>query len=165
MDKTSAGKKWIYYNFVLAFAVYWFSNLFLWFPWSINPLLGITLMLTVAPIVWGIAVFQSLIRFRGNTQLNGAIIIALILGVVAVVSDYIFFGVIRGAIRDLYKPTTFYGYAFLFTLPFIEILLFPKFISRKKKTITNKDFTLAAILGIACLLALTAIIRLDIKIN
>ena len=165
MEKLSVSKKWFYYNFVLAFAVYWFTNLALWFPWSINPQLGIILMLTAGPVIWSIAVFQSIIRFQSNKLLNGAIIIALILGVVAVVSDYIFFGIIRGTIKDLYKPTTFYGYAFLFALPFIEILLLPKLINRKKKNITTKAFTIAAVIGIASLLALVAIIKLNIKIN
>jgi len=44
--------KWILYNILVGFAVYWTSNLILWFPWSISTVLGMTLMLTISPIIW-----------------------------------------------------------------------------------------------------------------
>ena len=55
--------KWILYNLTIGFAVYWMSNLILWFPWSISPWLGMTLMLTVSPIIWMFSTFLCLRTF------------------------------------------------------------------------------------------------------
>jgi len=156
--------KWIYYNFLIAFALYWFSNLILWFPWSISPWFGMTLMLTVSPVIWGFGIFQSLIRYHGNKPNEAAYIVAVITIIVVVISDFVFFGIIRGAVKELYHPTTFYGYAFLITLPFLEILFFSKLIDRKKRTLIGNDFMMVTVFGIVSLLLLIVIIKLNIKI-
>ncbi len=145
-------------------ALYWISNLVLWFPWSINEWLGMTLMLTVSPVLWGFGVFQCLIKFSGEKIIKAALVIAIIFTSVAIISDYIFFGIIRQALDKLYHPTTFYGYGFLLFLPFIEILILPGFIKRKKESLSNKDFRPAVILAFISLLALTLIIKLHIEI-
>jgi len=156
--------KWLLLNLTVSFSFYWIGNLILWFPWSINPNLGITLMLTVAPLLWGIGIYYCLIRYPGDKLIKGAIINSLILLINAVIEDYIFFGLIRKATHDLYQPTTFYGYAFLMTIPFIEIIIFKNLIIRQKRQIKANDFSLFGILGAVCLVILIVIIRLDIKI-
>ena len=156
--------KWLLLNLTVSFSFYWIGNLILWFPWSINPNLGITLMLTVAPLLWGIGIYYCLIRYPGDKLIKGAIINSLILLINAVIEDYIFFGLIRKATHDLYQPTTFYGYAFLMTIPFIEIIIFRNQIIKQKRQIKANDFSLFGILGAVCLVILIVIIRLDIKI-
>ena len=156
--------KWLLLNLTVSFSFYWIGNLILWFPWSINPNLGITLMLTVAPLLWGIGIYYCLIRYPGDKLIKGAIINSLILLINAVIEDYIFFGLIRKATHDLYQPTTFYGYAFLMTIPFIEIIIFRNQIIRQKRQIKANNFSLFGILGAVCLVILIVIIRLDIKI-
>ena len=156
--------KWLLLNLTVSFSFYWIGNLILWFPWSINPNLGIILMLTVAPLLWGIGIYYCLIRYHGDKLIKGAIINSLILLINAVIEDYIFFGLIRKATHDLYQPTTFYGYAFLMTIPFIEIIIFKNLIIRQKRQIKANDFSLFGILGAVCLVILIVIIRLDIKI-
>jgi len=156
--------KWLLLNLTVSFSFYWIGNLILWFPWSINPNLGITLMLTVAPLLWGIGIYYCLIRYPGDKLIKGAIINSLILLINAVIEDYIFFGLIRKATHDLYQPTTFYGYAFLMTIPFIEIIIFKNLIIRQKRQIKANNFSLFGILGAVCLVILIVIIRLDIKI-
>ena len=156
--------KWLLLNLTVSFSFYWIGNLILWFPWSINPNLGITLMLTVAPLLWGVGIYYCLIRYPGDKLIKGAIINSLILLINAVIEDYIFFGLIRKATHDLYQPTTFYGYAFLMTIPFIEIIIFKNLIIRQKRQIKANDFSLFGILGAVCLVILIIIIRLDIKI-
>jgi len=156
--------KWLLLNLTVSFSFYWIGNLILWFPWSINPNLGITLMLTVAPLLWGVGIYYCLIRYPGDKLIKGAIINSLILLINAVIEDYIFFGLIRKATHDLYQPTTFYGYAFLMTIPFIEIIIFKNLIIRQKRQIKANDFSLFGILGAVCLVILIVIIRLDIKI-
>lgn len=101
--------KWIIYNLIIAFSFYWTANLLLWFPWSISTYLGITLMLTIAPFLWGFGVYNCLIRYKGEKLFKGAIINSIILVFMAILLDYIFFGIIRGAMKELYHPTTFYG--------------------------------------------------------
>lgn len=156
--------KWLLLNLTVSFSFYWIGNLILWFPWSINPNLGITLMLTVAPLLWGVGIYYCLIRYPDDKLIKGAIINSLILLINAVIEDYIFFGLIRKATHDLYQPTTFYGYAFLMTIPFIEIIIFKNLIIRQKRQIKTNDFSLFGILGAVCLVILIVIIRLDIKI-
>ena len=156
--------KWLLLNLTVSFSFYWIGNLILWFPWSINPNLGITLMLTVAPLLLGVGIYYCLIRYPGDKLIKGTIINSLILLINAVIEDYIFFGLIRKATHDLYQPTTFYGYAFLMTIPFIEIIIFKNLIIRQKRQIKANDFSLFGILGAVCLVILIVIIRLDIKI-
>jgi len=156
--------KWLLYNLTVGFALYWTGNLLLWFPWSINANLGIVLMLTIMPILWGVGIYYCLISYTGRDILTGAIINSVIMLVSAVVSDYLFFGLIRGAMDDLYQPSTFYGYAFLVMLPFFELLFFKRLIIRKRAPLKANRFILFGAIGLFSLLVLTAIIKYGIKI-
>ena len=156
--------KWLLFNITVVFAIYWAGNLLLWFPWSIDANLGIGLMLTIMPLLWGFGIYHCLIRYKGEKVLTGVIINSIIMLVIAVVSDYIFFGLIRGAMDDLYQPTTFYGYVFLTIMPFLELLFFKKLIIKKKCLLTAKSFISFGAIGLLSLLILIAIIKFDIKI-
>ncbi|WP_297704250.1 hypothetical protein [uncultured Eudoraea sp.] len=156
--------KWLLYVFTIGFAVYWASNLILWFPWSYNTTLGITLMLTINPFLWAYATFLALKTFPKSNLIKGALIISLIFLLLALIMDYIFFGLIRNAMEQLYHPTTFYGYGFLISLPFILVLIFNNRISQLKKTTKNSDIVKAVISGLACLGILILIIVLEIEI-
>jgi len=156
--------KWLLYNLTVAFSLYWAGNLLLWFPWSINANLGIGLMLTIMPLFWGIGIYYCLIRYKGEKILTGVIINSIIMLVSAVVSDYIFFGLIRGAMDDLYQPATFYGYGFLIIMPFLELLFFKKIIIKKRCPLTAINFISSGAIGLFSLLILIAIIKFDIKV-
>jgi hypothetical protein len=156
--------KWLLYNLTVAFTLYWAGNLFLWFPWSINANLGIGLMFTIMPLLWGIGIYYCLIRYKGEKVLTGVIINSIIMLVSAVVSDYIFFGIIRGAMDDLYQPATFYGYGFLIIMPFLELLFFKKLIIKKRCPLTANSFISFGAIGLFSLLILIAVIKFDIKI-
>ena len=155
---------WLIYNLTVAFALYWAGNLLLWFPWSVNANLGIVLMMTIMPLLWGTGIYYCLIRYPGEKILTGAIINSIIMLVCAVVSDYIFFGLIRGAMDDLYQPATFYGYGFLIIMPFLELLFFRKIIIRKRCLLTANSFISFGAIGLFSLLILIAIIKFDIKV-
>lgn len=157
-------KNWILYVFTLGFAAYWASNLLLWFPWSYSTTLGITLMLTLAPTLWAYVTFLALKTYPKTELLKGALIIVLIFLLLAVIMDYIFFGLIRNAMEQLYHPTTFYGYGFLIVWPFILALIFKKKIFGLKKVSTNSDIIKAGISGLICFGTLTLIIILGIEI-
>jgi hypothetical protein len=156
--------KWLLFNITVVFAIYWAGNLLLWFPWSIDANLGIGLMLTIMPLLWGFGIYHCLIRYKGEKVLTGVIINSIIMLVIAVVSDYIFFGLIRGAMDDLYQPTTFYGYGFLIIMPFLELLFFKKLILKKRCPLTAKSFISFGAIGLLSLLILIAIIKFNINI-
>ena len=162
--KKSKMKKWIIYTTVLGFATYWASNLLLWFPWSYSNALGITLMLTVAPILWAYTTYLALKTYPKIELLKGALMVALIFLLSAIVMDYFFFGLIRNAMDELYHPTTFYGYGFLITWPLILALIFKKKISEQKKITTNSIIIKAGISGLIFFGVLTLIIILGIDI-
>ena len=157
-------KKWILYIATLGFAAYWASNLLLWFPWSYSTTLGITLMLTVAPLLWAYVTYLALITYPQAVIIKGSSIIALVFLLLAVLMDYIFFGHIRNAMEELYHPTTFYGYGFLLVWPLLLAFLLKKRIAQRKKPVTNPDIVRAGISGLICFGALTLIILLEIEI-
>ena len=156
--------RWTLYVATLGFAVYWASNLLLWFPWSYSAFLGMTLMLTVAPILWAYVAFLCLRTYPGAALSGGATRVAGVLLLLAVVMDYVFFGLIRNALRELYHPTTLYGYGFLACLPFLVGWLFRGRIERGGRAVESADLLAAAVGGLVCLGALTAIILLGVEI-
>jgi len=151
-------KKWLLYSLVVAFTLYWTGNIILWYPWNINANLGITMMLSVMPLLWGFGIYLCLIHYNGKNLLHGCTLAALIMVVSSVILDYIFFGLIRRAWDDLYKPTTFYGYGFLAVLPFIEFLLFKKIILKNKRKILAKNFILLGIVSLISVIIQTIIV-------
>jgi len=157
-------KHWLIYTFFLGFAAYWASNLLLWFPWSYSTTLGITLMLTLAPVIWAYSTFLALKTYPGKNLLKAALLVSLIFIFLAVVMDYIFFGVIRNAMEQLYHPTTFYGYGFLLLLPVVLALIFRNRMVRTGKQINNAAILKAVLSGVFCLVILAAIILLGIQI-
>jgi len=150
--------KWLLYNFAVAFAIYWTGNIILWFPWSISTNLGIAMMLSVMPLLWAFGMYLCLIRYNGKNLLTGCALTALIMVISSVILDFVFFGLIREAWNDLYKPTTFYGYGFLAVLPFIEFFLLRKVILRKKRNILAKDFIPLGIVSLVGIIIQTIIL-------
>src|SRR5664279_4811490 len=89
--------RWVLYNVVVCFAVYWLSNLILWYPWSVNETLGQILMLTINPLLWGFASYSCMIRFPESITIRAALCNSILFAVEAIASDLIFFVVIRNA--------------------------------------------------------------------
>lgn len=158
MTRDASRTRWPVYVLSIGLAVYWASNLVLWFPWSYNATLGMTLMLTVSPILWGYATFLCLRTYPGPQPMRGALTIALILVVMAVIMDLVFFGLIRDAMQQLLHPTTFYAYAFLLCLPFLVARMFEKRIERARRSVTRADFVAAGTCAALCVTLLSLII-------
>ncbi len=123
-----------------------------------------TLMLTVAPILWGYIAFLCIGTYPGQNLVTGAVRTAVILVLIAVAMDFIFFGLVRNAMQQLYHPTTFYAYGFLICLPFIVVLLFRNAIRKSKMLVTNAGFATAGISGLACFGILSLIILFEIGV-
>lgn len=165
MDTTrSAFREWVLFDAVVAFGLYWASNLLLWFPWSVSALLGMTLMLTVSPLLWAYGTYQCLIRDPSSRPLCGAVTIALVFTVTSAILDFLFFGLIRGAMQELYHPTTLAGYGFLLVLPFAEAYLLKRRIRAKKLRIRRREFLLFGGPGLLFLLAIALIIGFNIEV-
>lgn len=158
----NVNKQWVFFTLLTSFSIYWTANLVLWFPWSYSATLGMTLMLTVAPLLWSVGIFQCLKTYEGKL-LQGALITSIIYIFIAVIADYIFFGIIREAMEELYHPTTFYGYLFLLSLPFVLSYLFPKQLNQKSE-ISKKDLYRYIALGAFSFLSLVLIIEFDVVI-
>ena len=156
--------RWALYVVSVGFAVYWASNLLLWFPWSYSQVLGMTLMLTVAPVLWAYVVFLCLKTYPGQDLRKGALKIAAILLVLAVAMDFVFFGFVRNAMQELLHPTTFYAYGFLVCLPIILAWLLRHKIRQGATPIVSTDFIAAGISGLVCLGTLSSIIVFGIEI-
>jgi len=156
--------KWALYNITVGFTVYWASNLILWFPWSLSTTIGMVLMLTINPFLWAYASYSCLRTFPNKNLIKAVFLNAIIFLLLAVILDYIFFVLIRGAIKELYHPTTFYAYGFLAGLPFIVLLLFRKKIERNKKYFAKSDFIKVGLTGLICVFILTLIIVFRIEI-
>jgi len=129
----------------------------LWYPWILSPVLGMVLMLTLGTALWAFGIYLCLKRYPGEKILTGAVITAVIMLFISVVADYIFFGLIRNAMEDLYHPTTLYGYGFVASLPFIEMFLFRKRLSERKQ-IDRRTLLAASVPGIAAFLILVLVV-------
>src|SRR5664279_3668858 len=116
--------RWVLYNVVVCFAVYWLSNLILWYPWSVNETLGQILMLTVNPLLWGFASYSCIRKYPDRNLLKSVLLNSFIFVSEAIISDLILFVGIQKATNKLMQPTTFYGWGFVATVPFIIYLLF-----------------------------------------
>lgn len=156
--------RWLLFVAIVAFSFYWTANVLLWLPWSINPTLGMVLMLSLAPFLWGLAVYLCMVRYTGEKLVRGAIYTSLVLLGMAVVMDYLFFGLIRGAMDELYHPTTLYGYGFLLALPFLGILFFKNLLQRKKREANHQDFIRVGSLGLISFLLVMAFAILNVDI-
>jgi hypothetical protein len=136
----------------------------LWFPWSYNANLGSILMLTLGVALWAFVAFLALKTYPRQELIAGAMTIALIFLLASVIMDYIFFGLIRNAMQDLYHPTTLCGYGFLLVWPLIMALIFKKNVYKYKKTVTNSEKMMAGISGLISFGALTVIIALETNV-
>lgn len=94
----------------------------------------------------------------------GAVYNSLIFLVLAVVMDYVFFGLIRNAMEQLYHPTTFYGYGFVVSMPFVVGLGFRKKVEERKRDASPSDFIKAGTIGLVCFSLLTLLIILGVEI-
>ena len=129
-----------FFNLVVCFAVYWLSNLVLWYPWSVNESLGQTLMLTINSILWGFVSYSCIVRYPKTHTINGVILNSMIFIIEAIVSGLIFFGIIRNAIDNLKEPTTLYGWGFVMLFPFVIYFFLRKLIERHKTQLVTLDF-------------------------
>lgn len=129
---------WYSYTLGVAVALYWLSNLILWYPWSRNPLLGMILMLTLNPVIWGSGEYACLRRFPGPDKWLGVWVVVLMMLGVSIVSDFLFFALYLHS-NDVWHPTTFYGYGFVAVLPFLIRWAFRHRLAGAVKMVSKQD--------------------------
>lgn len=67
---------WLIQTSVVAFTTYWLANLLLWYPWSYDYELGMTLMFMAITPLWIIAVYHCLKGYPGKNSFKGALSIS-----------------------------------------------------------------------------------------
>lgn len=157
--------KWILYNVTVCFAVYWLSNLILWYPWSINEHLGQILMLTINPLLWGFASYSCIRKYPDTNVFKGVLLNSLIFILEAIISDLILFAGIQKATNKLMQPTTFYGWGFVATVPFIIYLLFKNRIRKNKVTLVKQNFKIPLSIGLFSFAIITLILVFNIRFH
>ncbi|MFX1575517.1 MAG: hypothetical protein ACFFB0_22500 [Promethearchaeota archaeon] len=142
-------KNWLLLTILVGFFAYWFSNAVLWIPWIINELFGIIMMLILAPTIWGFTSYYCLKKYSNRTFWTGSLYLALIFLILAIIFDWIFFGLYRNVPEQLYKPTTFAAYGLIFLIPFLITLIYRKRLDSITNTKINKvDLLVIGISGI-----------------
>ena len=91
------------------------------------------------------------------------ILVCLIFITEAIVSDLIFFVVIRNAKDKLMHITTLYAWCFVACLPFIIYFLFRKLITKNKKQLSFFDFWKPLFIGLISFAIITIIILFNVK--
>lgn len=157
--------KWVLYNVIVCFAVYWLSNLLLWYPWSINEYLGQILMLTVNPLLWGFASYCCIKKYPGANKFKGVLLNSSIFIFEAIVSDLILFAGIQNAMNKLMHPTTLYAWGFVATVPFIIYFLFKRRIRENKATLLKQNFKIPLSIGLFSFAIITIILLFDIRFH
>lgn len=150
--KRQTGKELLLF-FEVSFAAYWFANAVLWIPWKINQWFGITVMILLVPVLWGMSSLFCLRRIPINNWRKTKFVIAAVFLLVAVISDLFFFAVWRGIPEELYRPTTFAAYALIIIVPIITGVAFRKTKTKEKKQISLINLLIIGGLGILFLVA------------
>ena len=158
-------KQWVIYNIIVCFAIYWLSNLILWYPWSINEQLGQILMLTVNPLLWGFASYSCIRTYPDRDLFKGVLLNSLIFISEAIISDLILFVGIQKAADKLLQPTTFYGWGFVATVPLIIYWLFKNRIRKNKEVLIRQDFKIPLTIGLFSFAIITIILVFNIRFH
>ena len=120
-------------------------------------------MLTINPLLWGLASYSCIIRYPKSTVISGVLLNSVLFTVEAIASDLLFFVIIRNAKDKLMHVTTLYAWGFVVSLPFIVYFLFRKSIIRNKKQLNNSDFWKPLLIGVISFSVITTVILLHIK--
>lgn len=155
---------WTFFAIGTGFALYWISNVILWFPWSISDALGITIMLTIQPLVWAFGIVQVLRRWPGRSLWVAAAWTALIMLIMSIASDLVFFGILRSALDDLLRPTTYAAYGWVALLPLIVVLFGRGWLRRHAAVTTSRAIVVAFAIGFVAMAVIAGIIAFDIRI-
>lgn len=143
---------WYIYAVSVTVALYWMSNAIIWIPWTYSPTAGMIVMLTVAPVLWFVGVRRILSKRAALTPWRKTIGSILVLLVVSIVSDLVFFGWIRHAMDQLLHPTTYAGYGILVLIPLVHHIYFRDVYARNDP-IPDREF--AVVTGVAIVAFLT----------
>lgn len=157
-DGLSRGLPWGIVALSTSFALYWLSNVLLWYPWSVSEALGVALMLSVSPLMWAAGIVFVLTRWGRSSLWAGAAATAAVMVGVSVCADLVFFGVVRGAIEELLRPTTYAGYGWVAVLPFLIVILGGRRLDGRRRAPTARAAVLPFTVGAAALLLLSLII-------
>jgi EamA domain-containing membrane protein RarD len=122
-------------------------------------------MLTVNPLLWGFASYSCIKKYPGTNLLKGTTLNSLLFISEAIISDLVFFAGIQKGSDKLMHPTTFYGWGFVATVPFIIYLLFKDRIRKNKEMLVKQDFKMPLSIGLFSLAIITLILVFNIQFH
>ena len=146
-------------------ALYWVSNLFLWFPWSASETLGIVLMLTVSPLIWAFGTIHILRRRPHDNLWTWSLVAAATLLVISVGSDLVFFGILRDALDSLLQPTTYAAYLWVAVLPFLISGLGYRRPMLERVLVSRRALITCGLIALLAAASITVIITADLRLG
>ena len=120
-------------------------------------------MLSINPMLWGFASYSCIIKFPSNNIIRGVLLNSLLFTFEAIITDLIFFGLIRNAMDKLMQPTTFYSWGFVICFPFFIYFLFRKLIDKNKNQLTLADFKIPLAVGLLAFASICIIVAFKIR--
>lgn len=114
-------RKRLLFILLIGLAPYWLMNATVWIPWVfLSKTVGITIMVTSAPIFWGYASYYCYKHIEKQYWKLEQWLISIIFLIASVLSDLFFFYIWRNlSFDELYHPSTFASYGLIVIMPFI----------------------------------------------
>ena len=142
----------LFWQILLGFSLYWFSNLLVVFPWLLSKTLGIIAMF-LSTSLWVYISFYCLRHVPKKDWNKDTLSMATCFLLTAVIQDYFLYVVYRDIPEELYELTTFIAYGFVLIIPFIvNYFIIRKYPFQTIKTISNKKLIFTFIIGISSLI-------------
>lgn len=146
------------WHILIGISLYWFTSVFVVFPWLINKILGIAAMF-LTTVLWGFMSYYCLRHAPDDEWNKDTLSMALSFLFTAMIQDYILYVIIRGVPDELYEFTTFLAYGLVFLMPFfVRYVLLTRHKLRDILVVSNAKLFVTFIIGIiSCLITLWSI--------
>jgi len=146
------------WHILIGISLYWFTSVFVVFPWLISKILGIIAMF-ITIVLWGYMSFYCLKHAPRKEWNKDTLSMALSFLLTAMVQDYFLYVVYRGVPDELYEFTTFLAYGLVFLMPFfVRYVLLVRYNLRAVLIVSLTKLLVTIIVGIiSCIITLWSI--------
>lgn len=147
-NNSSLFSKRLFWHILIGISLYWFTSVFVVFPWLVSKTLGIIAMF-ITTSLWGYMSFYCLKHAPKKEWNKDTLSMSLSFLLTAMIQDYILYVVIRGVPDELYEFTTFLAYGLVFLMPFfVKYIVLIKYNLRTVLIVTNTKLLMTIIIGI-----------------
>ena len=138
----------LFWHILIGISLYWFTSVFVVFPWLISKILGIIAMF-LTTVLWGYMSFYCLKHSPRKEWNKDTLSMALSFLFTAMIQDYLLYVVIRGVPDELYEFTTFLAYGLVFLMPFfVRYVLLIRYNLRSVLNVSKTKLLVTIIVGI-----------------